>query len=223
MFRFFSLPLFALFALLLSGCSNSRYVNYFPYHDSRTTKPTIALMPMINSLRYETSRDFSRELTAQMRYEIMDNEQLELIGSQQMDSALIAMGSIDPMGNNISYSKAFAPCEFLVVTELLEHKYLPDEAGKANPLHSVQGHLCNHVLVMKMRIRMIDLRNPTPCVILQEIIEDKYMVGRDAEAIDQALLTGKTTSHKVSPLAIAHRRFIKDCVCHIESIAYAAN
>jgi hypothetical protein len=218
--RFLSTCFVILSALTLASCEGPRHADFLPQHDSGATKPAIAIVPTIDRTNCETPWDFGEEITAEMRYQVMDNGQLFLIASQQLNPALDRVANIDLMGNDISYAKQFGPCEFLVVTELLEHKYAPYNSQTMTNVYSTHGHYCEQVLAMKVRIRMIDLRGGSPCVVLQEILESNHMVGPDAEKCDNNRLAWRTANYRGSTLSAAHQRLAQDIVRRIETVAY---
>jgi hypothetical protein len=219
MLRLISNLLLTACALTLASCGGPRYVDYFPYHDNGMAKPAVALLPTLDRTHCETTEaSAADDIMSEMRYQIMDSGQLYVIGSKQLDPAIACMGSIDPMGNDISYSKQFGPCEFLVVTELIDHKYVPYVKGIPF-LHAFHGQYCNQVLMMKVRIRMIDLRGSKPCIVLQEIIESNHMIS-PINNPDGARLSGNLTAYRASPVSIAHQRIARELMERIENVAY---
>jgi hypothetical protein len=203
------------------GCG-PHYVDYFPYHDNGMAKPAVAVLPIINHTDFDCAWDLSKELSDELNDALMDNAQLFIFPEQKTLAAKQRVGNVDFFAKDLSFAKYFCPSEFLVVMELIEHRFAPYEPGKFTPLYPIDAHSCNLVLVMKIRIRMIDLRGNTPCIVLQEIFQSNHMLPKDGDQIDYAGGDFGIKSYEKTPLSIAHQRLSVDLAKRIERIAYTA-
>lgn len=177
-------------ALIAAGCG-PKYADYYPYYDNGVLKPAVALVPVINNCCLDMPWDLSEELTDSIRFEAMQHGDLYLLSKDQVQADLARMGNVDFFGRDISFSKQFSDANYVVILELLEHWIKPGS--------------CNSTLVMKMRIRVIDIRCQTPRIVLQEVFGGTKILPRDREWTP----------------ANAHSTIVRDVVSRIESILWS--
>lgn len=177
-------------ALIATGCG-PKYADYYPYYDNGVAKPAVALVPVINKACLDVPWDLSEELTDSIRYEAMQHGDLYLLSKEQVNADLNRIGDIDFFGRDISFSKQFCGANYVVILELLEHWIKPGP--------------CNCNLIMKMRIRVIDIRCETPRIVLQEVFGGTKLLPRDREWTP----------------ANAHSTLVRDVVNRIESILWS--
>lgn len=204
-------------SLIAVGCG-PRYVDYFPCHDDGTVKPHIAFIPIIDSSCSGLPWNLSEELTEECRYMFRDNGELFLFSLQEIEGSLSKMGNIDYFGQDISYAKNFPSADFVVVAELVEHQVVPYVRGKIYPLYSTGCRNCNKVLLMKVKVRVIDVRNDEPHIVLQECIQSNHMIPRNQEDINYNINGRGSSSYCTTPYAMAHQRFVCEFVNRFESL-----
>lgn len=208
--------IFALLAaVLMVGCG-SRYVDYFPYHESGKPKPKVVLLP----LRDDTGAcawDVANELNSGLSYQVMCNGQLFLIADDEVQSRLEGC-SIDYFTPDLSFSKRFCGADYVVALELIEHDIIPYQRGMCLWYVSPQKYHWRSVLQTKVRLRIIDVHCMAPTIVMQEIYTCHYPIPTDKECIDYSRCCWGTDVYPTTPWALAHQRLISELVCRVESV-----
>ncbi len=198
--------LFLLVSLLVSACG-PRYGDFFPCHDDGTLKPRVVLLPMTDSLGNSHIAD---ELMQNIRYQLMDRGNLYIYSDETVFRQLQNMGNVSFFGSDISYARQFGGADFIVATELAECRsdLYGNVEDKCMPPHLQRKNL----LMLKLRIRIIDLRCNEPQIVLQE------MIGRNL-----LIPNRKTGEHEVdaSCLGEVSRRLADDYVKRLEDIVWS--
>ena len=208
-------------ALITAGCG-PHYVDYFPYQDDGTCKPCIALAPIQDCSDSGLPWDLAEELRDDLRFCSMDNGNIFLLSPKKVEKITDKLGEIDYFNKDIAFAKEFSQCEFLVVLEMIDHHIQPYVQGEVAPLYPIRTGRCNNVLMMKVRMRIIDLREETPCVVLQEIFCSNHMIAKDSEKCDYAKCCWGSDAFGRTPYGVAHKRMIKDLVDRIECVTWKA-
>jgi hypothetical protein len=209
--------LFFFIALAVSGCS-PQYSDFFPYHDDGTPKPYVAFVPIISECKSEVPWDVTRELTNDMRREMMKHGKLFLSREADIQKQLAACSKKDLTSSDLMPSLYFQPAHFVVVLELVEHRQVPYERGKIKPLYLayVPNPEDAYVLMMKIRVKIVDIRGGEPKLIRQEMILSNHVMQKDA--LKESIALWGKKGYLSSPLGIAHARFVRDVVEKIERI-----
>jgi len=186
------------FMLMASGCGGPRYVDYFPYHDDGSAKPRIAFVGVID-ISDSQYGNLSEEFAQGVRYWSMHNGILYLLSEREINPDLRKSGNINLFCSDLSFVKKFAPADFVVGLELIEYQTQP----------SCQAHPGKLLLTIKLRIKIIDIREEQPYVILQEIIKSKHVIAGEEE-------------HTVDVYRLANQRLICEIVRRIEDVTCIA-
>lgn len=202
---------FSLFLLTIAAGCGPHYVDYFPYRDDGTLKPHIALVPILDSSNSNLCCNFAKELTDDVRYEIMDHGDVYLFSPEEIQEDLANCKQADLFGTNLSFAKNFKSGDFVVVAEVIEHKIIPYEKGKAH-LCNAPVNPCNSILSIKLRLRILDIRECEPRIVLQEIFSRCQVVATQGGIEEKSY-------HNVSYCHV-YKRFIKEFVDRIESVAW---
>lgn len=210
-------------AFVVTGCG-PRYVDYFPYFDDGTCKPCVAILPVRDCAKGNLAWDLSEEITSTVKCRIRDNASLFLLSEKSVDKTLGRIPNADYFSRDLSFAREFVNCEYVVVMEIIEHSILPYERGRFSPLYpSSAGSRCNSVLAIKVRLRIIDIRDEDrPCIVLQEIVESNHMIPREREFYDYSRDQWGSNEYLLSPFGQAHQRLAKDLVNRIENITWSA-
>ena len=211
---------FFVFLLLVGlsfGCT-SKYSDFFPYYDDGRPKPSIALLPVADISQNKPSWDVAGELYDAMKYRLMREGKVFIPPEDQI---IIKAGSCTTQElmdtSNLRLFERFQPSQYVVIVELLDYKQVPYVRGKITPLYIASISADNaKVLMVKLRLRIIDIRGKTPRIVRQEIIESNHMIEENALA-DSARLK-KTEAYSSSPIGIAHARIVRDMVKKIDDI-----
>lgn len=205
--------LFVSLTLLTVGCG-PRYVDYFPYHDDGTPKPQVALVPVMVPTAIHSSSDLSRELTDKIRYEIMNEGTLFLFSEEEIQQGISGISNFDWFCNNEILAQRFCTADFIVLTELVEKPAETSCSLTACPCHSS--------FVLKMRVKVVDLRPHCPRVVLQEIMKCDYVVPTICEEIDVNDLKWDSAAYQSSQLARAHQRLAANVVRRVQEAIQSA-
>jgi len=196
--------------VLLNSCSGPRYVDYFPYHDDGTAKPKIALLPCIDISRSNLPENLSQEFTQGIRYRAMHNGELYLLPDHEIYAITNNLGDVDFFGSEVSFAKKFCHADFVVALELFGHEVTPYSCmNLASDECFNEENPGNSLLKMKIRIKIIDVRDDKPQVILQEIINSNQVIAPNSGTFQ--------TSY-----GIAHKSCIRDIVERIENVTWGA-
>lgn len=211
-----------LFALLVAGCGGPRYVDYFPYHDDGTAKPRVALIPTVDASKSQIPWNVSDELTQGLQYNFMQDGDLYLLSAQEMGPGVKKLDDAELFGPDLSFAKHIRDADFVVITELVQHEVLPFEKGKFYPLYAGKGTLCNFVLAMKVRLRIIDVRYEKPAIVLQELFVSNHMVPKAHDDVDYSKMGWGMDGYKQTPYGSSHSRLIRDLSARIEEVVWGA-
>ena len=201
-------------SLLAVGCG-PRYVDYFPYHDDGRPKPKVVLLPVVDESTADLPWDVSQELTSSMRYEIMNNGELYLWSQEEVDRQVARTGPVDFFTPEGALAHNFCGADFVILTEFLEQK---------DPLAA--GHLPHYVpcreVVIKTRIKVVDIRGNCPRIVQQEIFTNSYIVSSELERKLPAKSGVGAVAYQRTPVGNAHQRMVLDVVDRMEKVIKGA-
>lgn len=159
------LLLAVLLCFLTLACGGPRYVDYFPYHDDGRPKPQVVLLPVVDCTRKNLPWDLSCEITNGLRDEVRNRGVLFLFSEEQAQEWL-TQSKVDFFTNEETLAKVFCGADFIVLTEFLEHEYIPYHP----PGIEYSSLPPQTLLSVKVRLKIIDLHLRYPRVVLQEVI-----------------------------------------------------
>ncbi len=212
---------FVLSAVLILICGCARHCSDTTlYQLSGRQKPIVAVLPVIDhTAQGELSWDLSREFTDEIRKRVYDSKTIYLLkegGSLEMAEQLsvpnpqaLAKSSVDDLGS----------AQFVIVTELLEQQEIPfSSAKKSKHLRPEVGA----ILSLGVRVRVIDVRHGSPKIILQEVLEDEFVVAKEHMQNDYAKTPWGTDAFGRTPMGVAHNRLVKELVSRTEAYIEAS-
>lgn len=198
-------------SLFITSCGGPRYVDFFPCHDDGTVKPVVALIPVNNSPN--VSCDIAAELTDAIRYQMMDHGDLYLLPQEGVETRLRRMGQTNFFGNDSLFAQHFCNADFVVITELLDHCFT-SPGGTDGP--------CKEVLTVKMRVKIIDVREDAPCIVLQEIIAVDSPIPRNFYQISGMTAETNEDGYQLSSIERAHNALACKFVSRAEEVIRSA-
>lgn len=156
--------------LLLTSCG-PRYGDFFPCHDDGTIKPKIVLLPMSD---ITGQCDRAQDLMQNIRYHLMDRGNLFVYSEEAVNRQLAKMGPVSFFSSDLSFSRQFCPADFVVALELVEcrSELYGNVEDACMPPHLQRKNL----LMVKLRVRVIDLRYNEPIIVLQEIMSRNLLI-----------------------------------------------
>jgi hypothetical protein len=174
------------------------------YHEDGRSKPAVAIASMIDTTSYDCSWSLSEELTSMIVQKVSQNGKIYVHSTP--DFPFVE----NPFGRDLSWIKReFHNEEFAIFLELVEHADTPVLKGHKAPAH-VPPQECSTNLNMAVRVRIVDLRNPTPKIILQEIVRSSYYIPRTLLPTDYTQIVWGSDEYYKSPMGIAHIQLVDE-------------
>lgn len=202
------------------GCCPT-YVDFFPCHDDGSRKPTIGLLPAIDRSGGSLCWSLADEITGGIRNTLCCDGQVFIPSPEQMQYIVEKMPETDFLGKDLSFARKFAHQDFIAIIEIMEHREIPYQRGMG-PLYPNNCQAFNNVLFIKVRLKIIDLRNQCPRVAFQEIIEGFHKIPCGAEYIDYSTTVLGTKEFALSPYGLAHQRLIQYIAKRVEEVVVCA-
>ncbi len=204
--------------ILLAGCNDDDSL-VFLMEKPVTTRPIVAIVPVMDMARHQLAWNISDELTLAIRQRLTQHNHLYLLGADQvyaMTRRSVKDKNRDPFGIDTSWvRKAYPQNEFVAFFELVEHREIPLtlEAVTESPAE----------LNMAVRVRVFDLRAEEPKVVLQEIVEQSHHIPQqfthsetpEAGHVSSQVAWGNET-FDISPLGIAHEKLCQEIAARVE-------
>lgn len=203
---------------LLASCG-PRYVDYYPYHEDGRSKPSVVLLPIQDDSESGLSWNLGQELDQRMEYRLLDDATLFLVSNAKDERT----EKRDYFGKDLSFARQYGKADFVVAMELIEHKVVPYGKEKIYPLYPIHNRECENVLMMKMRVRVLDIRGEEPVIVLQEIHQSNHMLPKGRDRLETGTQGWGTESYPKSPYAIAHQQMMNDITHRFEQIIQAAH
>ena len=159
-------------SLILGGCyTNSDFSAAFS-EARASNRPIVSFIPVIDNSKNDLNWNVSQELSKAIRDRLAQKNQVYIIGEETVAAlAAKALSAHDPFELDTSWvRKAFPQNEFVVFTELMEHNEIPVNAKDAQDSPAL--------LTLSVRVRVFDVRQKTPKIVLQEIVEQSHHIPR---------------------------------------------
>lgn len=190
--------LFLLLAIFGFTSCGPRYVDFFPYYDNGVAKPQVVLIPP--QVPADCPKGFADNLIAEMRYQFMDHGDIYLYSDAEIQGGLVKLHDRDLYGSDVTWSQAFCPADYIVLIETLEHR----------PYRYPKGCTLSYVLI-KLRVKIIDIRYDCPRVISNELIETCQRICPNPDE----------TIYDLSVSCGAHQHLARKVVDRIESVVWS--
>lgn len=191
------------------------------YHISGRQKPIICVLPVVDHTKEnnQLTWDLSREFTDEIRKRVYNSKKVYLL--KEGSSIDIAHELINPNPRAITGEMldTFAEAQFIVVTEILEQKESPFNFSKNEKTQNSESGVA---LSVGLRVRVLDIRNSTPRVILQEVLKEEFIVAKDFMHKDYAKTPWGSEAFMSTPMGMAHHRLVKELVSRTEAYIEAA-
>ncbi len=204
-------------SLFCGGCVPN-YGDTTLYQTSGRQKPIVAVLPVIDTTTTNTlSWDLSEELTDELRKRVYDSKKIYLLrdgGNQEMAKLL---STPNPKAIPLAAASDLGAAQFAVVAEIFEQ----EEEGFGIMPMGLRGD-AGSVLSVALRVRVLDVRDETPKVILQEVIDTDYVISRAYMNCDYDRFRWGSDAFVNTPMGIAHNRLIRTLVSRIEAYIEAA-
>ncbi len=203
-------------SLILGGCyKNGDHLTIFS-EARASNRPIVSFVPVIDNSKSDLNWNVSQELTKAIRERLTQKNQVYMIGQQPVEAqAEKALSAHDPFDIDTAWvRRSFPENEFVVFMELMEHNEVP--VMTKDPQDSPA------LLTMSVRVRVIDVREKTPKVVLQEIVQQSHHVPRQftkanfSQVPQASQVSWGDEAFDVSPLGIAHDQLCKELATRVE-------
>ncbi len=197
----------AALTLLCGGCAVRRDTALLTVTGKQ--KPIVAILPVIDKAG-QTSLpwDLSQELTNEIRGKAFNSKKMYLLKGEGTLAIAHALSTPDVRAISARAADKLGAAEFVVVTEVIEQ----DEGSLA--AGSMQS--------IALRLRVLDVRKETPKVILQEVLDQNYVISRAFTGCDYEKTCWGTEAFNYTPMGMAHSRLVRELVARIESYVESA-
>ena len=208
-------------ALLCGGCARHCGDSAL-YQLSGRQKPIVAVLPVIDRTQQsELSWDMSREFTDEIRKRVYDSKRVYLLRDAGSLEIAKLLSTPNPKAISSEAVQNLGAAEYAIVAEIIEQ----DEAS-----HSIARRASRHispsdigtVLSVGLRVRVIDLRNETPKIVLQEVLEQDFSVALAYMNNDYEKTPWGTEAFNRTPMGMAHNRLVRELVARAESYIEAS-
>jgi hypothetical protein len=209
---------------IFSGCQ-PRYDDFFYCHDDGRAKPRIAIFPVKDSSTHRLPWNVGEELTAGTHATSCAVGNLYLISADNVSRVSEQLQNVDLMSQDLDYFRQFHGCDFIVVAELVDHSETALAPGEELPLYLANAYVGRDEAVrlnMKMLVKVIDVRLPTPTLLLQEVVRSQYVIPTGKKAVNYAMYKWGSPDYETTPLKQAHLCMIRDLRTRLEAVTYAA-
>lgn len=199
--------------LIAGGCGDDRQNTVQTSHQSQT-KPIVSIVPVIDNTQGDYSWNLSDEISCSIYNRIAERDRVIVNKSSQVrNKAKQISKDQNPFGPDISWTKKiFQDDPFVVFLELMEHEEVP----KQNRKKPTDSKHCSADLNMSMRVRVLDLRENEPKIVLQELIHDSHFIPRPFTQGNFFQVAWGDECFNISPIGLAHASFTKEIASRIE-------
>lgn len=184
------------------GCAGPHYGDFFPYYDDGTPKPKVVFLPLTSSSAED--RPLAQYFDASLRWAAMDRGALFLYSTEEIQSV------VDRNVNEkdiLKKANCFHPADFVIEAEVVEDIITPYSSDLNNCFTPLLPTSYKIARVVKLCIRVIDIRNDPPKTILYEVLDQSQAIVRD-ERLDNA--------------SSIYERLVDQAICRLEEVIWSA-
>lgn len=166
-------------------------------------KPIVSILPVLDHTQSFEQISLSEEFTAKLAERVALTN-LYLLTNNFSKKTTDAFSV--PLVENIppKVLSTLGSTEFVVVAELLEERTEKGPTPQAD------------LLFLTMRLRVLDVREGKPKLVLQELIQQENMITPLIIGFDYSKFHWSMPEYARTPVGMAHQRMIRTAVNHIE-------
>jgi len=196
------------------SCTTTSQDQNTRYHDDGRSKPTVAFVPVFDRSGAEVSWSLSEEFTDHLKQRFLKRSNFYLNTTEDINHEIDTLTEQnDPFASEISWvGETFSKEEFVVFAELVEHD-IHDKEAKNNFLDKITP---SSEISMTMRIRVFDLREETPKIVLQELVTQSHLIPKPSDLREESPDRWRKMTFSITPLGLAHAQFSKEVAKRIE-------
>jgi len=197
-------------SFILGGCYYSGNLPSILSEARASNRPIVSFVPVIDHSKNDLNWNVSQELTKAIRDRLAQKKRVYMVGEDHVAAlSQKALSAHTPFEGDTSWvRRSFPESEFVVFMELMEHNEIP--AMPKEPQDSPAD------LTMALRVVVVDVREKTPKVVLQEIVEQSHHIPRQFNKVNLNQVPWGDEAFDVSPLGIAHDQLCKEVATRVE-------
>jgi hypothetical protein len=204
-----------LISLFCGGCMR-RCGDMTLYQQSGRQKPIVAVLPVIdNTSKNDLKWDLSREMTDEIRKRVFESKRIYLLREGGNLEIAKLLSTPNPQAISKATATSLGATEFAVVAEIIEQE--EEKYQVVSLLDMSKSTDAGSVLSLALRVRVIDVRQEKPKVILQEVLDNDYVISRAYMNCDYSKYPWGTEAFAHTPMGMAHNRLIRTLVSRIEA------
>ncbi len=193
--------------LILASCGQTRSFQQTGFHHDGRKKPTLAICPIIDSSESEISWNLADEFSTEIKKQIATHNRIYLIPEQD-----IVIPPINP--HHLFFEQNWAsktkyPYEFVCIIEVVEHEFTSRDTTSS-------GKIASQDLDITFRIKVIQLSEGQPVVVLQEFIHQRNYIPWGLTFINYEKMKWNHAGFFLTPIGSAHKKIIKAIVQRVE-------
>jgi hypothetical protein len=157
----------------------------------------------------DLSWNLSEELTSKIRYKMLKEGDIFLSPEDHIRAVIEETPALATTAAPLPLTTKLRPCEFVAVVDIISHKTLPYKRQAIKPVYPAVGPI-KYVVAMKARVKIIDIRQEHPRVVLHEIIHSNHLINEDVATLDVDNKAWGDEHYNYTSLGIAHSRLGRD-------------
>jgi hypothetical protein len=212
----------AFFCLLfLASCVAPSYDGYHP-KCAWDAMPKVVLIPVFDCSNHPLFWNVSSELTDLIRSNLLNDNGVFLYDEDRTFEKVLETRhvSLEETQRRIKYY--FGKASFVVLVDLLQHDMIPYERYFQPECEKKPHGYCSGTLMQKARLTILDVRERTPCVLLQEIINCNQYIPKEFEFFSYQRSFPGLVCYEDSPAGKAHYRLANVIATRIENVVWSA-
>ncbi len=193
--------LFGFIALGFTSCEQTEKAHQTLVYQDGRIKPKLLTLNVVDHSSNSIPWDLSSEFTELVNHHLKNFGSIYLQPIEELDE------NIDPHELAKQLHRCPKLCstklgaeEFLASVEIIEHKISP--TGHK----TIQANSQTHLLTIKARIKVFDLRKSKSELVLSEIVESQTFIPWQLSTINYKKNHLNTTQYKVTPLGLGHKQ-----------------
>ncbi len=205
----------SVFSLCACTQRSTQLGQQFHFHDDGKAKPQVAIVPLYDRSSAKMPWNLSQELTEAFQEKIALSGRFYMTKDFDMLGVhLLSLQQINPFLDDINWlSEVETGTEFIVFLELVSHHLTPSGSGKTFFNRKL---FQSYSLDMTVRVKVVDIRQKQPKVILQEIVEEQYYIPWRFSSLNYQKGGWSKTAFALSPIGMAHNKMVKRASKQIE-------
>ncbi len=204
--RAFLVTYFAILCFSLTGCHKQEDSSQAHLEQK---KARIAVAPVIDLSKHRLSWNVASEITTNIYESLAQKNCYQLVAPSKLKKL---SKNQDPFSSDLSWVKQLFPeQEFVCFTTLLEHSEKPSYAEEEVSISDSPTDL-----KISLQVRIIDLREETPKIVLDKTFEKIQHIPRQFSCFNFTQVAWGQPMYTFSPIGVVHAELTDDIIHQIE-------